>query len=249
MNPNLTGEQKNRIKNNVRQMLIKLAYEIYTEADQSLRQNCPDLQDFDPEDGRWKGDKLHYIQGYVGDTFVQDGIPELDGPGGLRPDYSRDWGGSVGGLNFSFVTAVHEKQRDQIEKEPERKQQMAMRIDAAMRKQGYTVAGLSSPEMDSATEWQGYMHRINQVNDAVKKVITAVGKQLEGKSSDYTERIYLHAFDSSSTLAGEAFQIMATIQSYTSQQLLEVFGTGLEPDAIYRRVKEDARSRSARRNT
>lgn len=160
--------ERGQIQENVRMILVSLAEKAYLIFDQQLRNTSPALATFDP----------------TGTQHIGNMEPKLQG---LRPSYSKDWGGG-----FGFHASVISHQRRETAKwikENENFLELIDRIDQFILtpESGLVSADFPSPEMNAVVDFLGYQIKINQTNTHVANAANQVRRMLGEKNQNPTD--------------------------------------------------------------
>lgn len=204
--PGFSEAEQTVVHNNSRIIIARLADRAYTVFDEVLRNSNERLEDFDP----------HSTQ-HMGNTD-----PKFEG---LRPGYSRDWGGS-----FGFHSAVMTHQREQmkrLEEDPDGKKLLET-INAFILSpdSGLVAAGASTPETDAIVDFATYQRHINGTNRAANNAYEKIGLTVTGESQSYSRRSEDADFDRRALdalkeirTAHRIFSVMRTIRDLSPTEL------------------------------
>ena len=207
--PSFTPEEQSQVLESTRVVVVRLAEKAYTLFDELLRKTNEDLADFDPLGEQHKGD--------MEPDFV-----------GLRPGYSRFWGGG-----FGFHAAVMEHQRVQMRKWQSDPDASGL-LDSMNRyilapDSGLVFAGAETPEINGILDFSLYQRHINATNKQAVYTLGQVKRTLNNKEQDFSTAREEREFNSRAreaqkdiSMALRIFAIMRTIRDWVPSQLQQL---------------------------
>ena len=226
--PSFDREERVQVRGNARVVVVRLAEKAYTLFDELLRRTNSDLADFDPLGEQHKGDSEQEFEG-------------------LRPSYSRFWGGG-----FGFHAAVMEHQR--VEMRRRRSDPTASNLLELVNRYVLTpgsdlvFAGADTPEINGILDFSMYQKHINGTNRQAAFTLKQVKRTLKNREQDYSdaddEREFVERAREAQReipMALQIFAVMRTIRNWTPvklQQLNQPMSDDLLSDVLQTALEE-----------